>query len=272
MNLQSLVKEKKVLLAGKGLQDGDDTEVLAQVLREGVVEELNLMCNRIALVDDNFTDALAQNSSLKVLNLYGNHVGNALKVNTSLQQLFLEGNQVGDEGVERLAEALTVNANGPLRVLILCGNGIGDAGAQSLGVSFLFNRSLRVVLLGEHFIDNKGEQYLADCLECNPVIDQLLLDGNRMSNILEERVKTILSNGKRKSTNIRKQALPKHIVESLLKDKDNKIAIKDLALAAKDEEMTGLQTLLKAKQQENQEKDRLITVSANAQLKAYCKS
>merc|ERR1719203_511555 len=105
MDFENLVKEKKIVLVGKELWDGN-IEVLVRVLQKDVVEELNLMCNRIALSNDKFTDALAQNSSLKVLNLYNNQVDGAgatrlaaaLKVNTCLQQLFLEGNQLGDEG------------------------------------------------------------------------------------------------------------------------------------------------------------------------------
>ena len=106
MEFEQLVKQKKIALVGKELQDGD-IGVLADVLEKSeVLKELNLMCNKISLRDDRFTDALARNKTLQVLSLYGNEVGvegakrlaDVLRVNTTLQQLFLEGNDVGDDG------------------------------------------------------------------------------------------------------------------------------------------------------------------------------
>ena len=75
MEFDSLVNKKKIVLTCKNLHDGD-IEVLAEVLEKStVVEEMNLMMNQITLSDDKFTDALARNKSLKVLNLYGNKIG-----------------------------------------------------------------------------------------------------------------------------------------------------------------------------------------------------
>lgn len=75
MAFDSLVNKKKIVLTCKNLHDGD-IEVLAEVLEKStVVEEMNLMMNQITLSDDTFTDALARNKSLKVLNLYENKIG-----------------------------------------------------------------------------------------------------------------------------------------------------------------------------------------------------
>jgi acylphosphatase len=75
MEFDSLVNKKKIVLTCKNLQDGD-IKVLAEVLEKSTaVEEMNLMMNQITLSDDKFTDALARNKSLKVLNLYGNKIG-----------------------------------------------------------------------------------------------------------------------------------------------------------------------------------------------------
>jgi acylphosphatase len=75
MEFDSLVNKKKIVLTCKNLHDGD-IEVLAEVLEKStVVEEMNLMMNQITLSDDTFTDALARNKSLKVLNLYENKIG-----------------------------------------------------------------------------------------------------------------------------------------------------------------------------------------------------
>lgn len=75
MDFDSLAKKKKIVLTCKDLKDGD-IEVLAEVLEKStIVEEMNLMLNQISLSDDKFTDALAQNKSLRILNLYNNNIG-----------------------------------------------------------------------------------------------------------------------------------------------------------------------------------------------------
>jgi len=88
MEFDSLVNKKKIVLTCKNLQDGD-IKVLAEVLEKSTaVEEMNLMMNQITLSDDKFTDALARNKSLKVLNLYGNKIG-AEVCATSIYGIFL---------------------------------------------------------------------------------------------------------------------------------------------------------------------------------------
>jgi hypothetical protein len=58
------------------LKDDDIIEVLAEVLEKStIVTEIDLMLNHLTLSDDKFTDALAMNESLKILNLYNNKIG-----------------------------------------------------------------------------------------------------------------------------------------------------------------------------------------------------
>ena len=211
LDLDQLIKKKKITLVGKGLSDSD-IDVLAEVLQKSdVVEEINLMCNNITLAEGPFTDALAKSKTLKVLSLYSNQIGalgatrlaKALKVNQTLGQLFLEGNRLGDKRTQALASALTVNSS--LQCLILRGNGIGDEGVEGLANSFLFNKSLRVVLLGENKLTNNGAQKLADALEYNATIDQCLVDANNISPIMVLKIKTIISSVSRKNPELKKK-------------------------------------------------------------------
>mmetsp|Transcript_12111 Transcript_12111/g.25801 ORF Transcript_12111/g.25801 Transcript_12111/m.25801 type:complete len:452 (-) Transcript_12111:205-1560(-) len=238
MDFNQFMHKKKVVLVGKDLQDAD-IKGLADVLRESeVVEDINLMCNRITFADDTFTDALAQNRTLKVLSLYNNQVGAegakrlaaAIKVNQTLEQLLLEGNEIGDEGAKSLADALMANQS--IRVIILRGNKIGDEGAKHLAECFLFNQSLRVVLLGDNKIGNEGAKCLVDHLPYGNMIDQLMVDNNNMSDILEKKISTILSDPCRKDPHREKSlALPKYVVEKLLAHRDRVIQLKDKEIA-----------------------------------------
>jgi hypothetical protein len=76
MDFDSLINETKISFSCKDLKDDDIVEILAEVLeKSSVVTEIDLMLNQLTLSDDIFTDALAMNKSLKVLNLYNNKIG-----------------------------------------------------------------------------------------------------------------------------------------------------------------------------------------------------
>ena len=102
-------------LTGMGLHD-DDLDVIIKVLRDkdAVVKTLYLDGNNITLVDGKFTDALAKNNTLEVVNLNNNNIGvegakvlaEALKVNTTLERIYLDGNNIGDGGAKYLARVL----------------------------------------------------------------------------------------------------------------------------------------------------------------------
>ena len=96
--------------------------------------------------------------------------------------------------------------------MILRGNGIGDEGVEGLANLFLFNKSLRVVLLGENKLTNNGAQKLADALEYNTVIDQCLVDANNISPIMVLKIKTIISSVSRRKPELKKE-VSKHVLE-----------------------------------------------------------
>ncbi|KAL7537590.1 hypothetical protein ACHAWF_005832 [Thalassiosira exigua] len=278
ISVDQLSKKKKIVLVGKDLDDGD-LGTLAEVIEKSeVLEEINLMCNKVTLAEGKFVDALAKSKSLKNLSLYNNRVGPegaerlamALRDNRTLEQLFLEGNELGDKGAQYLAGALTTNKK--LQCIILRGNEIGDAGAEALANMLVFNRSLTVMLLGENKITNAGATKLAGGLEYNAVMNQLLLDANPISPILDLKIKTVLASSTRKQPQ-ESRALPKQIVEAMIAAKDEELVAKDAekqkALAAKDVEIEGKdrkilrrETVLKAKVAELIRKDEEI-----AQLK-----
>ncbi|KAL3762371.1 hypothetical protein ACHAW5_011112 [Stephanodiscus triporus] len=254
MDFDSLAKKKKIVLACKDLKDGD-IEVLAEVLEKStIVEEMNLMMNQISLSDDKFTDALAQNKSLKILNLYNNSIGvegtkrlaKAISINTSLKELNLEGAEMGDEGVKHLATAL--NTNGTLEVLILRGNNINDDGAISIATYLLFNKSLRVLLLGQNNISDAGADALVSLIECNHVIDQIMLDGNKVSDIINLKMRNAFSKPSRKSHD--GNFMPKCLVENILAHQDKTMADKDAAIKTLKDEISALEAKAECKDQE----------------------
>jgi len=254
MDFDSLAKRKKIVLASKDLKDGD-IEVLAEVLAKNTVEEMNLMLNQLTLSDDTFTDALARNKSLKILNLYNNKIGvegakrlaKAISINKTLEQLNLEGAEIGDEGVKHLAAALTGNSK--LEVLILRGNNIGDDGAVDLATSLVINTSLRVLLLGENNVSDAGADKLADLIEYNLAIDQIMLDGNKVSNIMELKIRNALGKPSRKKSQ-EVQVLPKWLFQNILARKDTEIAKQDAAIKTLKDGYASLEATADCKDQE----------------------
>ncbi|KAL3808416.1 hypothetical protein ACHAXA_001353 [Cyclostephanos tholiformis] len=255
MDFDSLVKETKITLACKDLKD-DDIEVLAEVLEKStIVTEMDLMLNQITLSDDVFTNALATNESLKILNLYNNKIGvegakrlaNAIANNKTLEQLNLEGAEIGDDGVKYLAE--TLKSNSSLEVLILRGNNIGDDGAASLATSLLFNTSIRVILLGQNRISDAGADKLAEVIEYNSVLDQIMLDSNNVSNILDLKIRNALGKPSRKKSK-KEQALPRWLFENMLAYKDEKLTEKDAAIKTLQDENSTLEAKIDCKDQE----------------------
>jgi Ran GTPase-activating protein (RanGAP) involved in mRNA processing and transport len=71
----------------KNLRDDDLDEIINEMETSTVLKEIKLCRNQITLSDGRFTAALASN--------------------TSLQKINLHSNKIGDEGVRRLASALT---------------------------------------------------------------------------------------------------------------------------------------------------------------------
>ena len=273
MNFADLVKMKEVKkddISRYMMNDGH-LDVPTKLLQHStVLEKLSLYDSRLALdYDRKFTDALATNSTLRILDLSGNLIGDegadrlsdALKVNTTLQKICLHvnairedgakslagaltvnktlqeislfNNKIGDDGAKHLAEALVVNT--ALQTIHLAENNIGDEGAESLATSFIINKSLCSVYLGKNEITNKGAQKLADALKHNCTIGALSLWRNDVSSRMEDEIATILSHSRRWVTNDGEK--------SSLKQLETFIASK---IASKDEEIASFKNALKA--------------------------
>ena len=199
MNFDQLVKRKCIDLSSNGLHDAN-IDVLVDVIQKTTeLHSLNLWGNRIALDDDKLTDAIAENSTIRVLSLGSNSIESeggkrlaaAIKVNTSIVELHLGDNRIADEGAEHLADALA--SNGTIGILGAYGNGIGDKGAKSLAASFKSNKSLRGVWLHENRFGEEGSREIVEAVKKNYDIESIFL-----LNKYDSDIKAILEDPARK--------------------------------------------------------------------------
>lgn len=199
MNFDQLVKRKCIDLSFNGLHDAN-IDVLVDVIQKTTeLHSLNLWGNRIALDDDKLTDAIAENSTIRVLSLGSNSIEGeggkrlaaAIKVNTSIVELHLGDNRIADEGAEHLADALA--SNGTIRILGAYGNGIGDKGAKSLAASFKSSKSLRGVWLHENRFGEEGSREIVEAVKKNYDIESIFL-----LNKYDSDIKAILEDPARK--------------------------------------------------------------------------
>ena len=199
LNFDQLVKRKCIDLSFNGLHDAN-IDVLVDVIQKTTeLHSLNLWGNRIALDDDKLTDAIAENSTIRVLSLGSNSIESeggkrlaaAIKVNTSIVELHLGDNRIADEGAEHLADALA--SNGTIGILGAYGNGIGDKGAKSLAASFKSNKSLRGVWLHENRFGEEGSREIIEAVKKNYDIESIFL-----LNKYDSDIKAILEDPARK--------------------------------------------------------------------------
>ncbi len=199
MNFDQLVKRKCIDLSFNGLHDAN-IDVLVDVIQKTTeLHSLNLWGNRIALADDRLTDAIAENSTIRVLSLGSNSIESegakrlaaALKVNTSIVELHLGDNRIADEGAAHLADALA--SNGTIGILGAYGNGIGDDGAKSLAASFASSKSLRGVWLHENRFGEEGSWEIVMAVRKNYDIESVFL-----LNKYDSDIKAILEDPARK--------------------------------------------------------------------------
>ena len=199
LNFDQLVKRKCLDLSFNGLHDANIDVLVAVIQKTTELHSLNLWGNRIALDDDKLTDAIAENSTIRVLSLGSNSIESeggkrlaaAIKVNTSIVELHLGDNRIADEGAEHLADALA--SNGTIRILGAYGNGIGDKGAKSLAASFKSNKSLRGVWLHENRFGEEGSREIVEAVKKNYDIESIFL-----LNKYDSDIKAILEDPARK--------------------------------------------------------------------------
>jgi hypothetical protein len=290
MKFDSLVNKKKIVLTCKNLQDGD-IEVLAEVLEKSTaVEEINLMLNQITLSDDKFTDALARNKSLKILNLYDNKIG--VKVcatnvygicfsfisrtpRSSITSFSSSYSCANVQGVKRLAKALSNNKT--LEQLNLEGAEMGDEGVKHLAAALMGNCALEVLILRGNNISDEGLFSLVTTLIFNTSLRVLLLGQNNISDAGADKLADLIeynhvidqimldSNkvsdimdlkirnalSRPNRKNVRDgNVLPKSLVENLITHKNIEIGEKDAAIASLEDEMSSLEATVHCKDQE----------------------
>ena len=128
--------------------------------------------------------ALAVNTTLTKLDLYGNRLGEeggramgeALAVNTTLKKLDLHGNALGEEGWRAMGEALAVNTT--LSQLNLCRNALGEEGGRAMGESLAVNTTLTQLDLGSNMFGPAGASAIAQALALNKTLTSLDLRFN----------------------------------------------------------------------------------------------
>ncbi|KAL9965559.1 hypothetical protein ACROYT_G029373 [Oculina patagonica] len=202
----------------------ETTEDLFKRLTSQVNHEDDGDCFSVVLDEHGATalaEALQRNTSLTVLDLSGNNIGDhgatalaeALQRNTSLTVLYLLMNKIGDHGATGLAEALQRNTS--LTVLDLSGNNIGDHGAAGLAEALQTNISLTELGLSDNNIGDHGATGLAEALQNNTSLTVLNLS---CSNIGDEGA-TALAGALRENKVLRRLHLfNNHISEAVISE------------------------------------------------------
>jgi len=127
------------------------------------------------------------NKQCAILNLSDNPItpkgalilASGLKNNSTLQRLNLSSTRIGDLGVQYIVKAL-LNNNNILKVLILIDNEITDRGAEHIAVMLKTNRTLTQLFLSTNEISDEGVAMLANALQNhNNTLEYLDLSGNK---------------------------------------------------------------------------------------------
>ncbi|KAL3816957.1 hypothetical protein ACHAXA_001785 [Cyclostephanos tholiformis] len=262
MNFDQLINRRCIDLSFNGLHDGN-VDVLIDVIRKTeVLHSLNLWGNRLSLEgnegDDDrskLADAIARNSTIRVLSLGSNDIGasggkrlaEALRVNSTIVELHLGDNRLGDEGVRDIALALS-SSNGTIATLGLYGNGITDIGAGYLASSIGTNVGLRDIWLHANRMSEVGYNDIVNAVKDNDNIEHVLL----LSEKHDGDIRAILDARKVVVGAAKGQVPPSSIMQN---DNDRELLI---ALSAKDEEIAKLKAALQARDLELKAKNEEI--------------
>ncbi|OQR85469.1 hypothetical protein ACHHYP_11797 [Achlya hypogyna] len=170
--------------------DGDAAEALAEDVgsKQCALQELRMStCD----IDDGevqgFANALHVNTSLLILDLSRNLIGKSEMLNVVQPDLITGAAWLGKptslvrrRAVE-IGKALAVN-NG-LRELNLAYNAFGNLGTQSVGMALRRNNCLQVLDLSHNNIPCEAAFVIAQALQVNDTIMNLVLDGNPLGKI-----------------------------------------------------------------------------------------
>jgi len=153
--------------------------VLASLAKNQTLRHLNLSGNGVGSDAGRTISAVLQtNDTLASLRLNGNSLGvgmlsfcEALTFNTSLIILELEGNGIGDSGAEAIAQVLLTNRT--LTAVNVADNQITPRGAHAMAVALAGSPVLASLNIAHNSIKNESCVALADGLVGNRVISEL---------------------------------------------------------------------------------------------------
>jgi hypothetical protein len=203
-NVAKLAKKKGILLWHGNMPAYTDESwnILAEVIRTTTTLE-KLMFQRgapIALQHDEVVDALANNRTIKILELWAvqrravhggyrdegaKAVAAILKENSTIEVVNLKNSHISVEGAKAIAEALKHNKK--LRCINLPKNRIGYEGAKAIADALKENTSsLQKLLLGNNNIGEEGGKQILNALQHidSSAIENIVLirGGKQMSN------------------------------------------------------------------------------------------
>jgi hypothetical protein len=105
-------------------------------------------------------------------------IGEAIKENSTLHMIELHGNNIGDEGAKWIAEG--IEKNSALQKIDLSNNSIGDEGAKWIAQGIEKNSSLKAIDLSRNEINDTGAGYIGRALMTNQVIQVVDISSNKI--------------------------------------------------------------------------------------------
>jgi hypothetical protein len=172
-NVAILAREREIGIEGPTAYTDENLDILAEVIRKTTsLEELVFKKGTgIAIQHDKVIDALANNRTLKTLNLWASYFGDEgaktvatiLKENSTIQSVSLGFNKIGDEGAKAIADALKVNKT--LQYIALNDNRIGTEGAKAIAGLLKENTSLQKLFVWDNNIGEKGGKHILNALQ-----------------------------------------------------------------------------------------------------------
>lgn len=176
---------KHLNLKNNQLTDQGSEEVISALNKE-IVIYLDISSNNI---DNQAVKALAHfiknNTSLQYLNISNNNVGktpeftDALKFNSTLKILHVASNSLGnDKSIKFIADVIKEN-NG-LTSLNLNDNYFSYTGAKDISNALIVNKSLTILKIKNSNFDEAGAVLLAQGLEQNTTVTKLDLSNNNL--------------------------------------------------------------------------------------------
>jgi len=278
MNFDKLVKRDWFDLHGRAFNDDDIDVHIKAIEQSTVLEMLYLNNNKLTLVDGKLITAIANNTTLKFLQLEGNdigldeikHLADVLKTNNTLEELNLSKNNISDEGAKYIADMLAVNKT--LQVISLYDNNIGPRGAKHLANALKGNNTLNELqLFRNDNIGDEGAKYIADMLTVNKTLQRIGLSRNNIGDEGAESIAACLTiNTSLQRVYLQYNNITDEGAEKLLAAQESNYSIKrTLHLLLDNDNISNLDQIKKKVQQDHWRKILTATNKENAKRKKH---